>query len=471
VLFISPSFRTPPAQVAARSIVLAEGAVNQEAATPVEERYLLQFLQMGQVLCAWVAIVQHLGRPQRRICPDPLHAIVPLTATRVGKAPPVAHDADAVNSVAQENGPRPTPARDERRLGSEGGPQSGALGLKLEGQPADEFAPEGPRVVPLPQLLELGNTGRRGQLDLDPHRVLLRAGLEAHYMNDLRRFDIAERKWLAVTDTPQRGDVPRARQWAYGATRRNTAGGDLELLMFFGVEWDPTPPYVAAFTDAHALRLSNDTWRQLSPGGSIPAPRVRFAGALDTPGSTVYVHGGYPPSMDVNSVKSDLHRYNITANAWFSISPSGTPPPGLGDHVAVASASRRELIIFGGTLSTSVSSNAVYKLDIVGESWIPFSLGGTTPSERAYPSMILRESTNELFVFFGYKWSVSFQSTFASLDLDSATWNSVSVSSVPWSAPRLFTPNGRCFRSRSRRHRKCAVLRRQCRWIRELRRT
>jgi hypothetical protein len=96
------------------------------------------------------------------------------------------------------------------------------------------------------------------------HAVLWGGSVGPPDMGDLRRFDIAERKWLAVVDTPQRGDVPYARQWAYGATHRNASGGDLELLMFFGVEWDPTPPYVAAFTDAHALRLSNDTWRQLS---------------------------------------------------------------------------------------------------------------------------------------------------------------------------------------------------------------
>ncbi|HKA25457.1 MAG TPA: kelch repeat-containing protein [Candidatus Eisenbacteria bacterium] len=271
----------------------------------------------------------------------------------------------------------------------------------------------------------LSGTRRRGHLAIyDPlrQRMVVVGGDDGSPLNDVWELDLPESPtWLKLTPG---GTPPSAR--AYHAGIYDPVRD--RIVLFGGRDTVPR-------NDTWELSFSGSvTWRQLSPTGTAPGPRIDHATIYDPLRRRLILFGG----TDANgNPMNDVWALSLSGSpAWTQLSPTGTAPPARGAAAAVYDATRDRIVIFGGYDKLLNALSDAWSLTLSGTpAWSPLTAGGTPPAPRLSPSSIY-DSQRERIVLFG---GTDLQSYYADV-------NELTLFGTPqWSAltPTNGTPQAR----------------------------
>jgi hypothetical protein len=128
--------------------------------------------------------------------------------------------------------------------------------------------------------------------------------------------------------------------------------------------------------DVWAYDLTADRWAPLTPSGEGPAPRFEH-GAAWVDGLGVVVFGGQSDS----SVLDDLWAYHPSSNAWRAIDVAG-PGPSARAAACFVPRSNGPLWLFGGEASDGSPSAELWSFDPGSSSWSKLA-AGDGPGPRA----------------------------------------------------------------------------------------
>jgi len=189
------------------------------------------------------------------------------------------------------------------------------------------------------------------------------------------------------------------------------------MMIFGGASSNPTPPspydsnQVWVLTSADGL-WGAPQWIQLSPTGTLPAPRKGQSTVYDPSSNRMIVFDGCSASCGafLNDVWV-LTNANGTGGtpAWIELSPTGGPPPARAWHMAVYDPGTNSMIIFGGA-SVSIANPPTYS-DVwvlsnangLGgiPNWTELNYTGGPPAGQASSSAVYDPANNLMVVFGG----------------------------------------------------------------------
>ena len=169
--------------------------------------------------------------------------------------------------------------------------------------------------------------------------------------------------------------------------------------------------------------LSDDSWAQLSPSGSIPSARDRHSAVLVPSLGKFFIFGGVPAAGSASRL-NDLWFYDVADNSWTQLSPSGTAPEVRGNHIMELDTSSGKLLVHGGHSNTAPLGD-FWSYDLAGNSWAQLSPPGSKPSARYFHGAAIDASSGKLFIHGG---GGGFQSDLWSYDLAANSWAQLSPS-------------------------------------------
>jgi hypothetical protein len=185
------------------------------------------------------------------------------------------------------------------------------------------------------------------------------------------------------------------------------------LIIFGGCSGYCLPALNDVWVLANATSGS-PSWTQLSPTGSVPAPRTRAAAVYDATNNRMIVFGGQDGSGSGGSTFPEVW---VLANAnglggapaWTQLSFSGGPPPGQYGASAVYDQANNIMIVFAGAAhGTGKPTNAVWTLSnangLIGTPvWTNTVANGATgsPAKRSFHSAVYDPNSNRMTIFGG----------------------------------------------------------------------
>jgi hypothetical protein len=181
-------------------------------------------------------------------------------------------------------------------------------------------------------------------------------------------------------------------------------GGDL-AIGFCGEETNDT----WVLSNANGLG-GTPVWKQLSPTGGPPSPRMEHSAVYDPATNRMIVFGGGrscgPSFTNEVWVLENANGSGGTPN-WVQLSPAGTPPNPRGSHTGVYDPSTNTMVIFGGfNQFTSTYVNDTWVLSNANgiggtPTWTQLSPTGAPPAARAGHTATYNPTTNAMTVFAG----------------------------------------------------------------------
>jgi galactose oxidase-like protein len=162
------------------------------------------------------------------------------------------------------------------------------------------------------------------------------------------------------------------------------------------------------FNDLWALSLGpSPQWTLLSPGGTVPSPRVGHKTVYDGTNARMVLFGGglgqtSPCANDV-WVLSNANGVGGTPT-WTQLSPSGPAPAGRFVSSAVYDAASNRMTIFGGNDCFSGFYNDVWVLSNANglggtPAWTQLTPTGTPPSQSGYQAAVYDPGSNRMIVW------------------------------------------------------------------------
>ncbi|MFO7674889.1 MAG: kelch repeat-containing protein [bacterium] len=154
------------------------------------------------------------------------------------------------------------------------------------------------------------------------------------------------------------------------------------VIMFGGVDG------ASRFDDSWELCLDSLRWRELEPTGTPPAARSHGVSAWDSVDNRILIVGGRGPEQFYN----DVHALSLEpgSEGWTALSPGGQVPAARAGSGGAYDACDRSLFLFGGYYYAGgfVFYNDLYQLDLVTLSWQHLSPTGTLPRARRHPVFV-----------------------------------------------------------------------------------
>ncbi len=156
---------------------------------------------------------------------------------------------------------------------------------------------------------------------------------------------------------------------------------------------------------------------RLSPQGPAPSPRLDAPIAYDVPGRQLIVFGG----QDAGGDRNDLWTFSVESKQWRELNPSGSRPAARHGHSLIFDPVRRRVILFGGQADRFFADTWAY--EIAANSWRQLSPSG--PAERYGHSAIYDPRGDRMIISHGFT-SVQgrFDDTWA-FDLRDNTWRNI----------------------------------------------
>ncbi|HEY3742649.1 MAG TPA: hypothetical protein VGL53_22530, partial [Bryobacteraceae bacterium] len=144
-------------------------------------------------------------------------------------------------------------------------------------------------------------------------------------------------------------------------------------------------------------------WVQLSPTGTLPAPRTLHSAAYDSASKRMMVFGGGLGYLNDTWVLTSADGTGGTPQ-WIQLSPSGALPPGRNSHTAVYHADTNRMTIFSGASPTEL--NDLWVLNNANgtngtPSWTQILASGSPPLPREASAAIYDPATNRMVAFGG----------------------------------------------------------------------
>jgi N-acetylneuraminic acid mutarotase len=230
---------------------------------------------------------------------------------------------------------------------------------------------------------------------------------------------LAPANWEAVTPT---GTLPAAR---LGGSLVYLSEGN-KLLLFGG--WTGDSKYSA---DTWACDLTAKAWTKLKPSGTSPSPRASQAMTYDPVGNKLIVFGGY----DGKTYYGDLWAYDLTGNAWSTLTPTGAGPSARHGHSLVYDPESKKMILFGG-FDGSTQYNDTWAYDPAANSWADLKPTGSMPAGRDSQAMAYDSDDKVMVLFGGWSTTTQFNDTWA-YDPAKNSWTTLDPAGVSPTARAL----------------------------------
>jgi N-acetylneuraminic acid mutarotase len=221
-----------------------------------------------------------------------------------------------------------------------------------------------------------------------------------------------------------------------------------EKLVLFGgdvgtpVQCNPQPAFDA---ETWIFDLKSKVWQRVPGAG--PSARSRHSGLIDEKRHRFIVFGGRYRDTSSGSttytVYNEVWAFDLSTSTWTQLMPTGTPPPGLANTLAVYDAAGDRMIVYGGNSSTSGLAfqphSETWALSLADNKWSRLgSNAPRVPPYREYQTGAIDAAGGRLLVFAGAgndAFGGSFYNDLWSFDLTAEVWTQLQ--------PAGTTPQGR----------------------------
>ena len=246
-------------------------------------------------------------------------------------------------------------------------------------------------------------------------------------------YDPVRRRFLILGGDAGAGTLEQG-LWAFGLdqlpswTRLGLAGSSPDGIRDYAAIYDRPRDRMLVFGGNAPTRddFVNDVWSfslagsvtgaHLTPAGTPPTPRSGASAILDAPRDRMIVHGGWLGS----SASSETWQLTLGASpTWTRLTPTGASPPVVGFHTAIYDPVRQRMVVFGGWNGMSLV-NSTHALSLSGfPTWTALATAGTPPSPRDGQVAVYDSVGDRMLLFGGNNgsalldevWSLSFAGT------------------------------------------------------------
>jgi N-acetylneuraminic acid mutarotase len=206
--------------------------------------------------------------------------------------------------------------------------------------------------------------------------------------DDTWAFDLASKSWTKVATT----SGPSARDYAQMVY--DPAGGN--IILFGGSDASEDR------NDLWAFDVKANTWTELKPSGILPQAREGHGMVYEPNTNRVLVFGGL--SDDSGELLNDLWAYDLVANTWTLLNPSGSLPAER-ELASMAYCLDSQLVLVFGGLALGASADAdlgdMWAYDPVADTWTQIKPAGTTPTSRQGHATVAAPALGGLLMFGG----------------------------------------------------------------------
>ena len=143
------------------------------------------------------------------------------------------------------------------------------------------------------------------------------------------------------------------------------------------------------------------TWTQLSPTGTLPAPRYFHSAVYIASLQEMIVFGG---EGDTGTQLNDVWALSLPTTgtpAWTELTPAGTAPPVRSAHTAIYDSKNSRMIVFAGFNGTAALQDT-WSLSFSGTpTWSVLAPTGTLPGIRAGQTAVYDKAAQTMVMFGG----------------------------------------------------------------------
>ena len=209
------------------------------------------------------------------------------------------------------------------------------------------------------------------------------------FRDDLFRLDAHPRDRATFTQLQERGDsIPGNLGYPCMVGDEDGSGS---LLLFGGADYvfELDPNFFQSFTPSAVLwkyTTANRKWTPLGPSGA--GPSARNGCTAERVHGSMYVFGGLGKFLVPNG---DLWRYDIGANAWTELTPSGPTPPARFISASVADHETGRIYLYNGLGVTPEGFQPIgdfWVYDIAQNTWRQLPQTPTPPRAKGVFSML-----------------------------------------------------------------------------------
>jgi hypothetical protein len=176
------------------------------------------------------------------------------------------------------------------------------------------------------------------------------------------------------------------------------------------------------FNDVWEFDLTANTWTQIAPTGGPPNIRYGAAGVLDPTAGDLVTFAGFTDQGRFE----DVWRFNTTATTWADVSPTPGPIKRC-LHSASYDAAGHRFILYGGQSGGPLGD--VWALDLTLNAWTELT-PVTGPTGRWFVAHVYDVTNHRATIFGGNTGSSETDEAWA-IDLTSSRWFQLSPSGTP----------------------------------------
>lgn len=223
------------------------------------------------------------------------------------------------------------------------------------------------------------------------NKLYVFGGYSTTWLNDIWVYDISANTWTQLTPS---GTAPTVRR--YHSAVASSAG---KIYIWAGEQSG------GKLNTLWEYNISTNAWAQKTPASP---PSARSAPAAAVYSDIMYVFGGYS-AVSPNYIEEDWWKYDIGANTWTQLTPTGGTPGKRNGHSMVAS-SNGNLFVYGGgdhINNPNTHPTDVWIYNVTGNSLTQKSGQGTIPVNRSYHRAVIT-STNNMLVYGGNDFAAGY---------------------------------------------------------------
>lgn len=165
---------------------------------------------------------------------------------------------------------------------------------------------------------------------------------------------------------------------------------DRKLYLFGGTD------ETGDVNDLWSFDFGTSTWTKLQPGGTLPRPRHGHTLNYDARRNHLLVVSG-----QANSLFGDVWAYDVAANSWRELSPTGAGPSARYGHSVVLDAKRDRLILSHGFTSERGRFDDTWAFDLNTRRWSNITPTGAKPLRRCLHHAVISAARDEMYLYGG----------------------------------------------------------------------
>ena len=147
--------------------------------------------------------------------------------------------------------------------------------------------------------------------------------------------------------------------------------------------------------------INTAKWINMTPGES-PVHRCGQGMAYDEESDRIIMFGGFGCKGVNDSVYSDTWSYDYNSNTWTQMSPKNQPSERMYFAIAYDKSNDR-IVLWGGRKLEPIFDNKIWLYDFNSDKWESRVTKNGPSQPFAYPAMVYREKSDDIFLFGGAK--------------------------------------------------------------------